>query len=379
MVLAFIGHFSPVADNTSAASSPAGNLVQLKILQELRAIVNDKVACYSMSPQPAWPKGRLWIRGTKDGLIVFPGFLNLPILKHIFFSVRVFLMLIRAKPNDVIIYNSYLFENIMLLVYRRIVNCKIAMIIQDYHGTWGSVFDAKSLFRTVSELAAGYLVAYYDFCIPISKGLAEKLRLPESKFAIFQGGVTEFAEHLKIHDDRELQQIAIFAGSLEPHNGVGVLVDCWVDQNVPVPLHVYGRGSLEAHVRAKAGQSDMVIFHGFCDEAVVAERQAVATWNFCLRYSEKLNEDFFFPSKLFNMLICRGAVVANEFGSIPDDIRKFITFVDGPLGDLKSCMAVARARNCETDVLERRSYVMRQFSWRRALQDLIIALAKRRA
>ncbi len=289
---AFVGHFSPPTKVLDAASSVAGNQVQLRISRELSEKCGiEHTVNYSMTPQAHWPQGSIVLRSSKAGMTEFIGYLNLPVLKHMIFSIRLLLRLLAARPNLCLQYNSYFFENLSFLLYRFFHRgSALALIIQDIHVAVGVPMLSKRGLRSLSERASLRLSRCFDLIVPISSAIITDFHFEASKCFVFQGGITEFAVQLMRGDEQKLLDIGVFAGGLEPHNGVDRLVDQWLASGIQQQLHVFGRGSLEWHIEQAATQSDRIVFHGFQPEHVVLAWQSKARWNFCLRYSLGLNQ-----------------------------------------------------------------------------------------
>lgn len=373
---AFVGHFSPSSMVLDAASSIAGNQVQLQILQELSEKCGiENTVCYTMTPQAYWPRGPLILRSSTAGMTEFIGYLNLPLLKHIIFSMRLFLRLFAARPHLCLQYNSYLFENLALLLYRLSHRgSALAIIIQDIHVAIGVPMLSKRGLRSLSERTSLRLAKLFDMIVPISSAIITDFNLAPSKCLVFQGGVTEFAVQVMRGEEQALTDVGVFAGGLEPHNGIDRLVDQWLVGGIQQQLHVFGRGSLEGHVKKAALKSDRIVFHGFQPEDVVLAWQRKARWNFCLRYSLGLNQTYFFPSKFFNILCAPGAVVVNNFYALPDTVRNHLCIVTDDLSDLAISLLSAAELSSPDCAHARRAIVQSKHSWRSCIAQIIATL-----
>ena len=373
---AFIGHFSPSLQALEQGTSAAGNQVQLQIFQELsQQCGSESVVCFAMTPSPAWPRGPFISPSKQEDRITFVGYLNLPVLKHIVFAFRLFARLLIFQPQLCLQYNSYLFENIALLLYRRYSrDSALAIIIQDVHVAVGNPLLSKARLRSHSERVSLRFAKRFDIIVPISSAIITDFHLDPSKCTVFQGGVTEFAIKIMSGEESEINDMAVFAGGLEPHNGIDRLVDQWLAGGIPYQLHVFGRGSLEQHVRLAALKSDRIIFHGYRHEHVILSWQRRARWNFCLRYSLGLNQTYFFPSKFFNILCAPGAVVVNNFYALPKTVRDHVCVVNDDLSDLKVSLLAASHLSTRECADVRRKIVQSKHSWRSCIAQIIAAL-----
>jgi glycosyltransferase involved in cell wall biosynthesis len=376
MKIVFIGHFGRASDIHRNASSAAGNQVQAQILQELSSQCGgESVVCYSMIPESFWPRGPLILKSSFNNGVMFIGYMNLPILKHIIFSIRFFWQLFKFRPNLCLQYNSYLFENASLLLFRFFVQtCALAVIIQDVHvGGLTRLFSKQSL-RSLFGYISLYLAGKFDIVVPISSAIISDFHFKESKCFVFQGGITQFAIEVMSGQDILPLDIGVFAGGLEPHNGVDLLVDQWVASGIKQQLHVFGRGSLSRHIEQVALTSDRIIFHGFQSEDVILVWQKKARWNFCLRYSIGLNQKYFFPSKFFNILCAPGAVVVNDFYGLPETLRDQLCIVKDDLSDLADRLQSTTNAFNTNCINFRREIVRTKHSWCACINQILSSL-----
>ena len=372
MKIVFIGHFAPESSSIDIASSAAGNQVQRQILKELESQAGSEVICYAMSPAPAWPRGPLISRSRLESSADFIGYLNLPVLKHFIFSVRLLLRLFCSRPELCLQYNSYFFENLILLIYRFIKpSCFLSIIIQDIHIDKIAARFSQSGLRSMSERLSLVLVRSFQLIVPISSSIISDFRLDPSRCFVFQGGVTFFAEQLMRERQVAFSDIGVFAGSLEPYNGIDRLVDRWLSSGIDYTLHVFGRGSLQHHVENAAQRSDKVVFHGLQPEEVILQWLLKARWNFCLRFSDGLNQEYFFPSKLFNIVCAPGAVVVNDFHALPTSLHEFIGIVLDDLSDLPEVLVSASGVSSLSCVEQRRKIVQSNHCWRACIDQIL--------
>lgn len=376
MKAVFIGHFAPYSKALDLASSSAGNQVQRQIIQDFSDLcAPNRTACYVMMPQPFWPRGPLIVKSHIENTIDFIGYLNVPVLKHIIFALRILTRMLVIRPQLCLQYNSYLFENLVLLLYRLCIRRSVvAIIIQDIHDFAGASMLSKSKVRSVFERASLSLSKRFDMIVPISSAIIKDFQLDASKCFVFQGGITKFAAQVMCGQEKQLEEIGVFAGGLEPHNGIDRLVDQWLASGIEQKLHVFGRGSLEGHVQQAALTSDRIVFHGFQPEHVVLDWQRKARWNFCLRYSLGLNQAYFFPSKFFNILCAPGSVVVNDFYALPGTVRDHVCIIKDDLSNLAVCLLSATDLSSPESVDARREIVRSKHSWRSCIGQIIHAL-----
>lgn len=374
MKTVFVGHFDPASLPPGGATSAAGNQVQRQIFKELGSLCGDANAvAYAMWPQPAWPHGKILARSRSEGAIEFVGYVNVPVLKHLVFSARLLARLVRARPVFCVQYNSYLFENAAAFLYRCLFGrTALVMILQDINVDPDARPLSKRWLLGISARLSIQFARAFDLLVPISEAIIEDFDLDPARCIVFQGGATDLVNSLPVDEgDCELNDLGVFAGALESYNGVESLVERWLAQGVDRPLHVFGHGSLSGYVRNAARQSNRIVFHGFQPESVVLEWQRKARWNFCLRYSIGLNQAYFFPSKLFNLMCSPGTVVVNDFLAIPPRLRSHLCIVRDDLSDLGERLHEATLVSDPERVNRRRRILAETQSWRACISRVV--------
>ena len=338
-----------------AVSSAAGDLVQKQIFASNPP--DEKKYFIAMQPVAVWPKGNFFVKGTKKENGKFISYINLPILRELIFA---FYILKNLKGVDYVFqYNSYFFSNFVITLFKRFFHYKSIIVMQDYRS--GEMFSKKDL---LADKFASYFLPFFDGYILITKYFIDFFNLNEKKALVFPGAITEHGiDALNDTGTVELQEIAVYAGALEPHNGVDVLIENWIEQNIDIPLHIFGKGSLKNYVEKINNKN--VIFHGFQPSSVVYELQSKAKYNFCLRMSSGLNEEFFFPSKFFNLVCYRGRLIVNDFKNLPEDLKPHLLVLNSNLSNLKSLLM-----EHQIDESIKRDAIL-NYQWKYAIQNII--------
>ncbi|ENW96777.1 hypothetical protein F903_00583 [Acinetobacter sp. NIPH 298] len=310
--------------------SVAGDLVQRQIFESVECRNGNQKYFVAISPAPVWPKGPLFIKGSKQDDGKFISYLNLPVLRELIFSLCILMSL--GKASAVIQYNSYFFTNLVIVLFKNIMNYKSIIILQDFRV--GTLFSKKDLF---ADKIASKLLRYFDGYIPITNKFIEYFHLDAEKSVVFPGAITLHGlDSLSKMKDNTLEDFAVYAGALEKHNGVKKLVDQWIAQSISTPLHIFGRGSLQEYIESL--QNKNIVFHGFKSSEYVYSWQVRAKFNFCFRFSDGLDEEFFFPSKFFNLVCYKGQLIVNDFKNLPSDLKPFLLIVEEDLSNLNLIM-----------------------------------------
>lgn len=353
--LLYLGHFSSVGAEFNMSASSAGDIVQKQILYDSRALLGEvNVKAISLEPKACWPKGPIIVPPDIKNGCYFPGFINLPLIKNFIFAIFALYILIRFKPNIILQYNSYLFENIIMLFAKTLFNVKAFSIIQDVR--IGSNFSKYARYQ---DKISNYLLRYFTLVVPVTDILAEHLKLKPNKRIIFSGGITDFGFNCLKRDSFQSNH-AVFAGALERHNGIHKLLDVWTD--IGVELHIFGRGSLKNLVEHAAKTHPNIIYHGFCSQDEIMKWQISSKYNICLRYSDGLNADYFFPSKFFNVSLCPGLVIFNDFTGVPKSFKNLPGICKSDLSNIKEVISVGD-NEIKNSASERKQYILEHNSW----------------
>lgn len=374
-LVVFYGIFEDVSDINNCASSAAGNQVQSELVEVLIDIGSDDnfdVEVFSVNPERAWPKGPFLQKvvnlGGSSSFVV-----NLPFIRRLHASIKLFWFLLSNKPDTVFSYNPGFVESLAMLFFRFIAKgrCRLVSIIQDVHIR--GVGFAINL-RWIGDSLAMRLARRFDLLVPVTKWVADDFNFDAEKVIIFRGGTTRQSRSLLASQVAPQSSYAVFAGALEAYNGIDKIIEKWSVINSGMVLHVFGRGPYEGAVKRSAEKNPgQIVFHGFATEDVVSRWQAGAAMNFCLRYSAGIDMRYFFPSKFFNIIAAPGLPVVNKFDGFPAELERGCWMVNDDLSDLqKACDAV----QVETanQISFRRSWLLKSANWKPVLCQVIDAL-----
>ncbi len=364
-------------DPKNKAISAAGNQVQLEILRQAEIFFNgENVSCLLHIPTSSWPSDRLWISGGVLKNILSLSYLNLPFIKSIYYALQIFLISLKTDINMVIKYNITFSEAIflnLLKIFKK--DIKIALVIQDVHSV---TFGIKGL-RGCLDFMAIHLSRRFDALIPVSENIKADFNLPSHKTYIFRGGITRQTRSFydmppKIKIQSNSVPYAVFAGALEPYNGVDILINYWLVNKPSIQLKIYGNGSLANLIRrAEAISSGSISFMGHVEESIVSKVISGATINFCLRYSRGINQNYFFPSKFFNLLAAPGILICNNFGNLPEMPENFVGIVNDDLSNLKEVMGSAMKLSLNEICLSRRLWLTENCGWERVIKFICMS------
>lgn len=359
MTAVFVGAFNPISDSMPYTSSGAGAKVQCEIVNSI-TLVEGSITTFIMQEFRTWPFNKFYISGFRYEKLNFLPMVNISFLKNLCFAVQVFFFLLNKKNSRVYLYNTNGILNLLMFILGLLnPKQKKILIIQDFNVP--KTFAYRLIFRPdkLFSFIFSKLIKYsFDFFVPITKQLGEHLNLPVAKSYPFLGAVLSSYKPTEVQISKN---IAVFAGALEPYNGVDYLVDAWIKLNTSIELHIFGSGSLFNDIKYLASKNKNVIFHGFQNPCVVKRFTDQAKINFCLRYSRGIQQEFYFPSKFFDVVSSPGVVVCNRFSNIPSEFNDTILFVEDNFSDLSFLI---ESLDLNISSYERRLRILSdRFSW----------------
>ena len=340
------------------------------IIEEISKNYPDSnVEIVSFKPNPSWPDGRFIWSGYRCVTTRMPAYINIVGVKRLNFSISLLLILNKIKPSILIKYNISILESIAILLYK-LFNPKayLAAIIQDVH----YASKSKNAIRNSLEAMAMRMVSRFNMLVPVSRNIAVDFKYSLKKTVVFQGGITRQGQNLLFAPNCKLEPYAIFAGALEPYNGIDRLVKQWSAANINIDLHVFGKGSSESLVREASSHNSRIIFHGFETEEYITRMQCKSLINFCLRYSDGIEQGYFFPSKLFNICCAPGVVMSNDFEGLPSELKNYLFLLEDDLSDLSEKInMVSRYPKLVTMRNKRINWIKKHGDWSVIVRNII--------
>ncbi|WP_351189651.1 hypothetical protein [Shewanella sp. TB4-MNA-CIBAN-0142] len=369
MTILFVGHHSSGLNDKGEDTivySAAGDLVQKNIFRYLLKISHASIF-FTMQPCRAWPRGPLFMNSVKKTNGIFSGNITLPLVRHLVFAIKLASYICKVKPSKVICYNNYFFESAVIIFFSKIFKYKSVIILQDIRA--GGDF---ALHHRFSDYIASTLVKYFDVSVVVSKYMQSYLRLDtrliKHNSLVFPGGVSDFGQNARLYD-KPTEDFAVFAGSLEKHNGIDLLINTWINSDIKIDLHVFGSGRLSNFVAEMSSNHDNIHYHGFTSQEIVFDWQVKAKFNFCFRLSDGIDQEFFFPSKFFNSVMCPGLLIFNNFLNVPEDLK----VSEGYIGNDFSLIKIIVENNKKfIDTFDIRTYIENEYSWDKLLKSVLL-------
>ncbi|GHX40368.1 glycosyl transferase family 1 [Vibrio cholerae] len=360
MSILFVGAFNDINKNMSSSSSCAGSKVQLEIIKALNELCPE-VKTLIMPEVQSWPKNKLFFKGSNQDGITFVPLLNFFLFKRFVFALYVFFYLWINNPYRVYFYNTNTSMNLLMYILRFIRRKqRKVLIIQDVHSPIRLRLTDVLKPRIVADYL-GYKITRYsfDFFVPITQQVSDYLHLPKAKVYVWHGGITNFSNRVV---SCSTCNFAVFAGALTKYNGVDLLLEFWAKRSDSISLHVFGVGELNQLAIEYSKQYENIKYHGFQPPSIVSEYVAKAKINFCFRFSSGISQEFFFPSKLFDILMEKGFVVCNKFKNMPHDLKPYLLLIEDDFSNFTDIIDECFQKEV-IYIDERHSLLKSDYSW----------------
>ncbi|MAD75423.1 MAG: hypothetical protein CML20_11645 [Rheinheimera sp.] len=303
--------------NEGDANSTAGSDVQLTLLESLNLNNELKVDVLDCSESGSVNFGGDYqnkIKGLKVG-----GYLRriMPVT-----VLNALLYLYKNKPNLIVKYNLYIQQLVAIIIYRLLFNVKVIVVVQDYRK--GKSFTVR---QRLSDKLCIQLLRFTDYCLPITDYISDEIPLHKGRKKIYSGGVTRACENLILHKKNIMKKQAVFAGYLSEYNGLDVIVNFWLENDIKIKLVIYGDGPLKSFVENSQRKCEYIVYRGKVNQKVVMEEIQRSNFYFCLRYSKGIDSRYFYPSKFFIGLYSSSVLLYNRFECLLSDFDLDYPFV----------------------------------------------------
>ena len=372
----FITYFPLPNMKLDGAFSVAGDRVQ----DEIRyAISNNfgQTECLVMPVIRAFPHGKLWLRSLKYDEKTYMGIINFPIVKMASFSAVLFFNLLRSKPKNIFIWNSYLFQNISIFIYKTISRNKpnVIIFVQDVQEP-RRIRDIQFFLDMWSLRIINW---FCDLCIPVTKDILVDFKI-KTRSIIAIGGVsesdsTEFKTEVKV--GIKDSNYYVMGGALEPYNGTAKIASVWPSCGSAGFLNIYGSGSEASRIEEISRKNCYVRFFGKVRREEYLSSAISSLGVIVLRYSEGLDSKYFFPSKFLEACNLNVNIICNKFINFPEQMSPFVNFVSDDLSNLESVLVISKAIVDSQELnLKRIDFVRNNYTWDGVMKSIKMEICR---
>ena len=366
--IVFFGALSLIGNGNSAYAASA-NQVQLEIIKNIQKVFSKSIFnFFGFSPNRTWPFTNIFINNKSDGVLTFHSYINILGIRELHILFKRINYIIFNRPDYIFLYNISFFEAIFFSLLKKIFKIKVVLFLQD-------VVQNNFIDYCLNFIKLKF-VSHFDLLIPISQSIIDDFKLPKEKCILFQGGLTEIAYKLQqrcLNDKIDLIPKVVFAGRLEKYNGIDKVINYWLENDLSFELHIYGSGSYESQVIEKSKINSKIKFFGNVSDERVSIAQFNSSANLCLRYSIGLNENYFFPSKIYNLMSAPGLVIINNFNNLSKGMINNSLLLNNNLENLNLLLKKPISFDLEKYV-KRIEWLDKKANWFNLLKDIKIKL-----
>jgi glycosyltransferase involved in cell wall biosynthesis len=314
------------------AFSRAAQMFQDELARGLADAGVDLTRIYSIRPLAAFPRSAHLIGGpgqvrTRSGLTVrLLPFINVQPLKALTAGVSTFAALVawawRHRGHRRVIHciNLTMPPGAFVLLAARLTGSKASVSLLDVWKPGALVPDSWAW--RLDFWFQRFLIPRFDGLMVVSQATIDDLA-PGRRACVLEGGIAPgpfTAEPVRRvgHADEQPFRI-VLAGSLEPFNGVELVLDAFARLPSGYELVVAGSGSMADLVRAHAERDSRIVYQGFLDFEGVLELYRSADLLLNVRLTRAIDTRYFFPSKLMELLASGTPVLSTCTGLVEDE------------------------------------------------------------
>jgi len=344
IALAFVGTLVPdCAPFWNEACNRAGNMFQERLLLALSEAGLPACLILSQRPMRLFPRSRtLFVRGSRQevesGLsIELLPYVNLPVIRPLTVGLIVLSRLVRWKAppgvkRTVLTYNLTEPPGLFTLIAARLSGASPIASVNDIFVPGETVADSWS--RRLDFWLQRRLIPRFDGLSVASRRIAEQFA-PGIPWVRNEGGVgdtvvSRFEHHPSVPPSAVGRPFTIaFAGSLTKINGIPEIVAAFAQlDGRELRLLVAGRGPEEEVIQRAAAGDARIDFRGYLSENEVLELYGEADLLLNLRITERINTDYFFPSKLVEYLATGVPVLSTGTGHVQEEFGEVLFLLD---------------------------------------------------
>jgi glycosyltransferase involved in cell wall biosynthesis len=333
--VAFVGAWVP--DQPAfhgSAFNRAGQMFQRGLARAWSAAGLAPSTIYSIEPLPAFPRGtRLFGRrgraDVEDGHVVrFLPFVNMHPLKAVTAGVAAVGALTawawrhRKQPRIIHCFNLTMPPGIFLLFAARLTGSRAFVSLADVCKP-GAVVPDTWAWR-LDYWVQRQIIPRFDGILLQSRAVADELAHGRQVCQIKGGILGEWFADPPQPRANEKPFRVVLAGTLEPYNGVDVVLQAFRELGGDIALIVAGKGSGVARVQEAAANDPRITYAGVLDFDALIELYRSADLLLNIRLTRAIDTRYFFPSKLMELLASgvpvlstSSADISAEFGSLP--------------------------------------------------------------
>jgi glycosyltransferase involved in cell wall biosynthesis len=342
VAIAFVGAFAPEGDGPeNPAYSPAGHLLQERILHGLESAGAQISAVFSVRTVPSYPRQRLLFGPSEQSVAgryrarLIP-FVNLGPAKTLTTSLTLVPELVRwawrnrGRPRAVLLYNVNIPPGIVGLLASRLTGTRIFAIVADIQVP-GSGFYPDTFLRRMDYRLQTRTLPLLDGLIVLTRRMVTDFA-PRTPWLLMEGGVPEDAVAGPVAGPAKADADApgapvvfMYSGTLTELKGVPLLLAGFERaRGEHLRLWIAGGGPLQGEVEAAAARDPRIRFMGTLPHAEVMRAYAGVDVLVNPHSTRHVTARYLFPSKLLEYMAmgrpvittCSTPEVREEYGDV---------------------------------------------------------------
>lgn len=320
----------------------ADNLLQRNIIEGIEHNIGTSITIVNTPNMGSFPKkNRVLFRKSKKwpntaGSVNHEvGFVNLPIIKHlfIFINLRNKLFAIineNKKHNDLIIYSTYL--PFLLAAYTIPKRIKITLVATDlpeyyFHSNIGRI--NKAILKVYNKIVYRCLKRIDKFVL-LTEAMKKPLDVGDKPYIVVEGMIKMDTE-LNVNRNPEIignnKKIVMYSGGLHFDYGIMTLLQAFqMIEGENYELWICGSGEAEDEIKRFSRSDSRIIFYGYVDHMQNLELQSKATVLVNPRESEEQYTKYSFPSKILEYMKSGKPVIMHKLSCIPDEYDPYVVY-----------------------------------------------------
>ena len=279
---------------------------------------------------------------------------------------KLFLTLIKNKPDKVIVYNmNYMYSFVWMIC--KILKIKCSLIIADYT----PYIEEKTLGGKIKAIICGAQLNCFPEHIILSSELFKKMKRKNS--ILLQGGVNP-----KKYEDFEISRIQdkahiVYSGALEYSTGIDQFLKAIEKiSNENIRISISGNGSLRNLVESAAVNDNRIEYVGFLSEAEYLNMLKNANILVNPRNMDLLQSKNNFPSKILEYLATGRPIISTQFSGF-EYFENHIVFYSGDYKELEIAIKniVENYEDISNKMFSLNRDFVKQFYWDEQIKRVI--------
>lgn len=210
-------------------------------------------------------------------------------------------------------------------VKKIIPTAKVVMTVADLPLFMDTRGTLRKILKKIDYRQMQGLMKSVDKYLLYTKYMAEYLGVPDGSWMVFEG-LFDSERAVDSVQEKDDENICIYAGNLDPRYGIKILVDAFGKIKSNAKLHIYGAGLNKDYIESILGNTENVEYKGMvtADEMFAIMKRATLLIN--PRPSSIGLAKYSCPSKTFEYMASGTPVLMTHLPGLPDEYEPYLYF-----------------------------------------------------